>query len=153
MPGSNTLKLNPDGTVSPLPGLGRPQLHARDLERVAGGELGVGLEKVGVLTGDTDVAPVAPLSARKQHPRSMGMTVKVAAEKLRQQILEVTAGQFKANIDDLEIVGPGPGQRHAGSGMTLVMSTKWRRCSGWPTDSVGLRVHARHHAAILFTGR
>ena len=31
------------------------------------------------------------------------MTVKVAAEKLRQQILEVTAGQLEANIDDLEI--------------------------------------------------
>jgi CO/xanthine dehydrogenase Mo-binding subunit len=33
----------------------------------------------------------------------MGTTVKVAAEKLRQQILEITAGQLEASIDDLTI--------------------------------------------------
>jgi len=33
----------------------------------------------------------------------MGLTVKVAAEQLRQQFLELTAGQLEANIDDLEI--------------------------------------------------
>jgi CO/xanthine dehydrogenase Mo-binding subunit len=33
----------------------------------------------------------------------MGLTVKLAAEKLRQQILDITAGQLEANVEDLEI--------------------------------------------------
>jgi len=103
MPGSNTLKLNPDGTVAITTGSVDLSGTHVTLQQIAGEELGVGLEKVGVLTGDTDIAPVAPLSAGSNIVRSMGMTVKVAAEKLRQQILEVTAGQLEANIDDLEI--------------------------------------------------
>jgi xanthine dehydrogenase molybdenum-binding subunit len=103
MPGSNSLKLNPDGTVAITTGSVDLSGTHVTLQQIAGEELGVGLEKVGVLTGDTDVAPVAPLSAGSNITRSMGMTVKVAAEKLRQQILEVTAGQLEANIDDLEI--------------------------------------------------
>jgi CO/xanthine dehydrogenase Mo-binding subunit len=61
------------------------------------------MDRVGVITGDTDVAPVAPLSAGSNILRSMGSTVKAAAEQLRQQFLEITAGQLEANIDDLEI--------------------------------------------------
>ena len=86
MPGSNSLKLNPDGTVAITTGSVDLSGTHVTLQQIAGEELGVGLEKVGVLTGDTDVAPVAPLSAGSNITRSMGMTVKVAAEKLRQQI-------------------------------------------------------------------
>jgi CO/xanthine dehydrogenase Mo-binding subunit len=103
MPGSNTLKLNPDGTVAITTGSVDLSGTHVTLQQIAGEELGVSLEKVGVLTGDTDMAPIAPLSAGSNIVRSMGMTVKIAAEKLRQQILEVTAGQLEANIDDLEI--------------------------------------------------
>lgn len=103
MPGSNTLKLNPDGTVAITTGSVDLSGTHTTLQQIAGEELGVGIEKVGVLTADTDVAPVAPLSAGSNIVRSMGLTVKIAAEKLRQQILEVTAGQLEANIDDLEI--------------------------------------------------
>jgi CO/xanthine dehydrogenase Mo-binding subunit len=73
------------------------------LQQIAGEELGVALDKVGVVTGDTDTAPVAPLSAGSNIVRSMGWTVKVASEQLRQQILDITAGQLEANVDDLEI--------------------------------------------------
>jgi CO/xanthine dehydrogenase Mo-binding subunit len=103
MPGSNSVKLNPDGTVAITTGSVDLSGTHVTLQQVAGEELGIGLEKVGVLTGDTDVAPVAPLSAGSTIVRSMGLTVKLASERLRQQILEVTAGQLEANIDDLEI--------------------------------------------------
>ncbi len=103
MPGSNTLKLNPDGTVAITTGSVDLSGTHVSLQQIAGEELGIGLDKVGVLTGDTDVAPVAPLTAGSNIVRSMGTTVKVAAERLRQQIMEVTAGQLEANIDDLEI--------------------------------------------------
>ncbi|MGE3541407.1 MAG: xanthine dehydrogenase family protein molybdopterin-binding subunit [Candidatus Tectimicrobiota bacterium] len=103
MPGSNTLKLNSDGTVAITTGSVDLSGTHVSLQQIAGEELGVGLDKIGVLTGDTDIAPVAPLTAGSNIVRSMGMTVKVAAERLRQQIMEVTAGQLEANIDDLEI--------------------------------------------------
>lgn len=103
MPGSNTLKLNPDGTVAITTGSVDLSGSHTTLQQIAGEELGVGIDKVGILTGDTDAAPVAPLSAGSNIIRSMGATVKAAAEQLRQQLLEITAGQLEANIDDLEV--------------------------------------------------
>jgi CO/xanthine dehydrogenase Mo-binding subunit len=103
MPGGNTLKLNPDGTVAITTGSVDLSGSHSVLQQIAGEELGVGIDKVGIITADTDTAAVAPLSAGSNIIRSMGWTVKVAAEKLREQILEITAGQLEANIDDLEI--------------------------------------------------
>lgn len=104
MPGGNTLKLNSDGTIAITTGSVDLSGSHSSLQQIAGEELGVGIDKVGILTGDTDTAPVAPVSAGSNIIRSMGTTVKIAAEKLRQQLLEITAGQLEANIDDLEIV-------------------------------------------------
>lgn len=103
MPGGNTLKMNADGTIAITTGSVDLSGSHSTLQQIAAEELSIGMDQVGILTGDTDVAPVAPLSAGSNIIRSMGTTVKMAAEKLRQQILEVTAGQLEANIDDLEI--------------------------------------------------
>ena len=103
MPGGNTLKLNADGTVAITTGSVDLSGSHSVLQQIAGEELGVGIDKVGIITADTDTAAVAPLSAGSNIIRSMGWTVKVAAEKLREQIFEITAGQLEANIDDLEI--------------------------------------------------
>jgi CO/xanthine dehydrogenase Mo-binding subunit len=103
MPGGNTLKLNADGTIAITTGSVDLSGSHSALQQIAGEELGVDINKVGIITGDTDSAPVAPLSAGSNIIRSMGWTVKVAAEQLRQHILEITAGQLEANIDDLEI--------------------------------------------------
>jgi CO/xanthine dehydrogenase Mo-binding subunit len=103
MPGGNTLKMNPDGTIAITTGSVDLSGTHSTLQQIAAEELGIGMDQVGILTGDTDIAPVAPLSAGSNITRSMGTTVKMAAERLRQQILEVTAGQLEANIDDLEI--------------------------------------------------
>ena len=103
MPGGNTLKLNADGTVAITTGSVDLSGSHTTLQQIAGEELGVGIDRVGILTGDTDTAPVAPLSAGSNIIRSMGATVKAAAEQLRQQLLEITAGQLEANIDDLEV--------------------------------------------------
>jgi CO/xanthine dehydrogenase Mo-binding subunit len=103
MPGGNTLKMNPDGTIAITTGSVDLSGTHSTLQQIAAEELGIGMDKVGILTGDTDTAPIAPLSAGSNITRSMGTTVKMAAERLRQQILEVTAGQLEANVDDLEI--------------------------------------------------
>ena len=103
MPGGNTLKMNADGTIAITTGSVDVSGTNSVLQQIAGEELGVGMDQVGILTGDTDTAPVAPVSAGSNITRSMGTTVKKAAETLRQQILEITAGQLEANIDDLTI--------------------------------------------------
>jgi xanthine dehydrogenase molybdenum-binding subunit len=103
MPGGNTLKLNSDGTIAITTGSVDLSGSHSSLQQIAGEELGVAIDQVGILTGDTDTAPVAPQSAGSNIIRSMGLTVKVAAEKLRQHILEITASQLEANITDLEI--------------------------------------------------
>jgi CO/xanthine dehydrogenase Mo-binding subunit len=105
MPGGNTLKLNSDGTIAITTGSVDVSGSHTTLQQIAGEELGIGIDRVGIRTGDTDTAPVAPQSAGSNIIRSMGLTVKGAAEKLRQQILEITAGQLEASIDDLEIRG------------------------------------------------
>jgi xanthine dehydrogenase molybdenum-binding subunit len=104
MPGGNTLKLNADGTIAITTGSVDLSGSHSALQQIAGEELGVGIDRVGILTGDTDTAPVAPLSAGSNIIRSMGWTVKAAAEQLREKLLEITAGQLEANIDDLEVV-------------------------------------------------
>jgi xanthine dehydrogenase molybdenum-binding subunit len=104
MPGGNSLKLNADGTIAITTGSVDLSGSHSALQQIAGEELGVGIDRVGILTGDTDTAPVAPLSAGSNIIRSMGWTVKAAAEQLREQLLEITAGQLEANVDDLEIV-------------------------------------------------
>ncbi len=103
MPGSNSLKMNPDGTIAITTGSVDLSGSHTSLQQIAGEELGVSLDKVGVLTGDTDIAPIAPVSAGSNITRSMGTTVKMAAEKLRDQILDITAGQLEASADDLAI--------------------------------------------------
>lgn len=103
MPGGNSLKMNADGTIAITTGSIDLSGSHTSLQQIAGEELGVSLDQVGILTGDTDLAPVAPLSAGSNITRSMGTTVKMAAEKLRQQILDITAGQLEANVDDLTI--------------------------------------------------
>ncbi|GIX49109.1 MAG: xanthine dehydrogenase [Candidatus Tectimicrobiota bacterium] len=103
MPGSNVLKMNPDGTVTITTGSVDLSGTHSTLQQIAAEELGLSMEQVGIVTGDTDTAPVAPLSAGSNIVRSMGWTVRAAAEQLRQLILEITAAQLEANVDDLEI--------------------------------------------------
>ncbi len=103
MAGGNTLKMNTDGTIAITTGSVDLSGTHSTLQQIAAEELGIGMDQVGILTADTDTAPVAPLSAGSNITRSMGATVKMAAESLRQRILELTADQLEANLEDLDI--------------------------------------------------
>jgi CO/xanthine dehydrogenase Mo-binding subunit len=58
-------------------------------------------DKVGVASGDTDSAPIAPESAASQITFAMGNAVKRAAEEVRQRALDVAAEMLEARPDDL----------------------------------------------------
>ncbi|MBI4641672.1 MAG: xanthine dehydrogenase family protein molybdopterin-binding subunit [Candidatus Tectomicrobia bacterium] len=102
-PGSGCIKLNEDGTIGVLTGAVDLTGSNMILAQIAAEELGVTLEKVSVITGDTDGAPVAPVSAGSNITRSMGMSVKKAAEDIRNKIFEAAAESLEANREDLEL--------------------------------------------------
>ncbi len=101
--GSNTVKLNEDGTVAVTTGsIDLTGTHTT-LAQVVVEELGVEVKDISVTTVDTDVAPMAPVSAGSNITRSMGLSVKLAAEAVRQKLLEIASDHLEANINDLEI--------------------------------------------------
>jgi xanthine dehydrogenase molybdenum-binding subunit len=103
MPGSNAVKLNEDGSVSVMTGSVDVTGTHTTLAQIVAEEMGLGVNRVQVTTGDTDVAPVAPISAGSNIARSMGYTVKKATEALKQQLLETAADALEANVNDLDI--------------------------------------------------
>jgi xanthine dehydrogenase molybdenum-binding subunit len=103
MPGSNAVKLNEDGSVSVMTGSVDVTGTHTTLAQIVAEEMGIGVGRVQVSTGDTDAAPVAPISAGSNIARSMGYTVKKATEALRQQVLETAADALEANVNDLEM--------------------------------------------------
>jgi CO/xanthine dehydrogenase Mo-binding subunit len=103
MPGSNAVKLNEDGSVSVMTGSVDVTGTHTVLAQIVAEEMGLGVNRVQVTTGDTDSAPVAPISAGSNIARSMGYTVKKASEALRQQILETAADGLEANVNDLDM--------------------------------------------------
>jgi xanthine dehydrogenase molybdenum-binding subunit len=103
MPGSNSVKLNEDGSVSVMTGSVDVTGTHTVLAQIVAEEMGLGVNRVQVATGDTDSAPVAPISAGSNIARSMGYTVKKATEALRQQIIETAADALEANVNDLDM--------------------------------------------------
>jgi CO/xanthine dehydrogenase Mo-binding subunit len=102
MPGSNAVKLNEDGSVSVMTGSVDVTGTHTTLAQIVAEEMGIGIERIQVTTGDTDSAPVAPISAGSNIARSMGYTVKKATEALKQQLLETAADVLEANVNDLD---------------------------------------------------
>jgi CO/xanthine dehydrogenase Mo-binding subunit len=103
MPGSNSVKLNEDGSVSVMTGSVDVTGTHTVLAQIVAEEMGLGVGRVQVATGDTDSAPVAPISAGSNIARSMGYTVKKATEALKQQVLETAADALEANVNDLDM--------------------------------------------------
>ena len=60
--------------------------------------------KVRVLTGDTSYAPYSGGSGGSKVTYNTGAAVRLAAQAVRQQVLEIAANQFEAAPEDLEIV-------------------------------------------------
>jgi CO/xanthine dehydrogenase Mo-binding subunit len=73
------------------------------LALLAASTFGVDVEKVRVITGDTDSAPLTGLSAGSKTTYTVGVAVIAAAEDAKRQTLEIAAGELEANPEDLDI--------------------------------------------------
>jgi len=103
-PASACVRANPDGTFHVLVGAVDLTGTATGFAQIAAEVLGVSIEQVRVITGDTDQSPYAGMSAGSKTTYTVGAAVKEAAEEARRQLLAVAGDQLEAAPEDLEIV-------------------------------------------------
>lgn len=106
MPGSATVKLNEDGTVTVVTGAtenGSGAL-AMGIAQIAAEELGVTTDQVVVSLPDTDASAYDAGSQGSRTTHVVGRAVGEAASEVRRKVFEVAAEMLEASVDDLEIV-------------------------------------------------
>jgi carbon-monoxide dehydrogenase large subunit len=82
------------------------QSHETTLTQVAADELGVNMEDVKVVFGDTDVTPVALVGTGGSRAATMANgAVLHASRELREKVLSLAADVLEANPGDLQITG------------------------------------------------
>jgi CO/xanthine dehydrogenase Mo-binding subunit len=104
-PSSAAVRLNADGTAGVIVGSADITGTNTALVQIAAEALGLPLEDVRLITGDTDTAPWAGTSGGSKIVYTLGNAVKQAAEDARQQLLEIAGDLMDASPADLEIVG------------------------------------------------
>ncbi|MDQ7843374.1 MAG: xanthine dehydrogenase family protein molybdopterin-binding subunit [Armatimonadota bacterium] len=100
---SACVRANTDGTFQVLLGMVDITGTATTMALIAAEVLGVPLDRVRVVTGDTDQAPYAGASGGSKITYTVGAAVKAAAEEARRQILTIAASELEARVEDLEI--------------------------------------------------
>ena len=104
-PTSASIRLNPDGTLTVLTGAVDIAGTNQGLALIAASAYGVDIEKVKIVTGDTDTSPLTGISAGSKTTYTVGAAVIEAAEDARKQTLDIAASELEAAVDDLDIVG------------------------------------------------
>lgn len=102
-PSSAMCSLQEDGSVKVFSGL--MDLTGTDtaMAQIAAEVVGVTVDKVAVVRGDTDSVPMAPGSGGSQITFSMGNAVKRAAAEVRERVLQVASDMLEARPDDLDL--------------------------------------------------
>ncbi|MBU2499256.1 MAG: molybdopterin-dependent oxidoreductase [Proteobacteria bacterium] len=101
---SSVVKMNMDGTALVTTGaMDMGQGLKTVMTQIAAEELGLSVEDVTVIIGDTDATPfdVGIFGDRGTH--TTGVAVKMAAMDAKAQMLDVAAEQMEANVEDLEM--------------------------------------------------
>ena len=104
-PASAYVELNGDGTITVVVGANDITGTNTSFAQIASEELGVPLDRINVVTGDTKTAPFAGMSAGSKTLFTVGRAVKQAAEDARQQLFSIAAERLEANPDDMESTG------------------------------------------------
>jgi CO/xanthine dehydrogenase Mo-binding subunit len=104
-PTSATVRLDSDGTLAVVTGSVDIAGTNMGLALIAAQAFGVDVERVRIITGDTDSSPLAGLSAGSKTTYTMGASVRDAAVDARQQTFVIAARELEVAADDLEIEG------------------------------------------------
>jgi len=102
-PSGATLKINEDGTASLI--IGAPDLTGlrTSIAQVAADELGVHMDQLMATVGDTDEAPLAPVSAGSMATYNMTNVVRKTAGGLRERIVAAAAARLEASEEDIDV--------------------------------------------------
>ena len=103
-PGYAWVKLNDDGTADIVTGTQDIGTGTRTgLAQVAADELGLLLENVNLLLGNTATGPYAPVSAGSATQATIGPAVRAAAADAKQQLLQVAAQFIEEPAEKLSV--------------------------------------------------
>ncbi len=92
-PTSATVRLEPDGTLAVVTGSIDIAGTNMGFALMAAEAFGVDIERVHIVTGDTDTAPLTGLSAGSKNTFTVGAAVAAAASEARQQTLSEDVGK------------------------------------------------------------
>jgi CO/xanthine dehydrogenase Mo-binding subunit len=99
--------LNADGTASVLSStVEMGQGSETTMGQIVAEELGIGSEQVHIVQPDTDVTPYDTITAGSRSTYHMGNAVRMAANKVKSQLLEVVASKLEVDPGDL-VAGKG----------------------------------------------
>ncbi|HEY3057757.1 MAG TPA: xanthine dehydrogenase family protein molybdopterin-binding subunit [Chloroflexota bacterium] len=104
-PTSATVRLDSDGTLAVVTGSVDIAGTNMGFALMAAEAYGVDIERVRIVTGDTDTAPLAGLSAGSKNTYTVGAAVAAAAADARQQTLAIAARELEVSVDDLDLEG------------------------------------------------
>ncbi|MGQ9630398.1 MAG: xanthine dehydrogenase family protein molybdopterin-binding subunit [bacterium] len=94
--------INEDGTAKILSGSINLTGSSTSLAQIAAEELGVPVDRVIVVTGDTDLVPYVDGNWGSRTVYSMGTAVRRAAADARRRLFEMAAEQLEAKTEELE---------------------------------------------------
>ena len=102
-PTSATVRLDSDGSLTVVTGSVDIAGTNMGLALIAAEAYGVDIERVRIVTGDTDSAPLSGVSAGSKTTYTMGASVRDAAADARRQTFEIAARELEVSADDLEL--------------------------------------------------
>ncbi|GAA2558187.1 xanthine dehydrogenase family protein molybdopterin-binding subunit [Pseudonocardia hydrocarbonoxydans] len=143
-----SVEVHPDGTVTVLTGTSpHGQGHATAWAMLASEHLGIGIDRITVLHGDTDLIPRGSGTMGSRSLQTGGVAVHQAAGELVELAKQRAADVLEANVDDLEVVDGSVNVRGTGQGVTLAALAEKERLqvdsnfdSGAPTFPFGAHV-------------
>jgi CO/xanthine dehydrogenase Mo-binding subunit len=104
-PTSATVRLDSDGTLAVVTGSVDIAGTNMGLALIAAEAYGVDIERVRIVTGDTDTSPLTGLSAGSKTTYTMGAAVADAARDARTQTLAIAARELEVALEDLDLDG------------------------------------------------
>ena len=102
-PANALCALQDDGSITVFSGLMDISGSDTSIAQIAADTAGVTLDKVTVIRGDTDSAPVAPNSGGSNATYSVGNAVQRAAAQVKERVLAVASDILEVRPDDLEV--------------------------------------------------
>ncbi|HLH73365.1 MAG TPA: molybdopterin cofactor-binding domain-containing protein, partial [Chloroflexota bacterium] len=102
-PANALCALQDDGSLTVFSGLMDISGSDTSIAQIAAETAGVTLDKVTVIRGDTDSAPVAPNSGGSNATYSVGNAVQRAAARVKERVLRIASDMLEASPEDLEI--------------------------------------------------